>query len=59
MSGLTSLILISIIFWIWIFYEAWRAPMMRENEDGTYTTIRPEKKFRELFKKKSSYESRI
>jgi hypothetical protein len=26
--------------------------MMRENEDGTYTTIRPEKKFRDLFKKK-------
>ena len=59
MSGLTSLVLISIIFWIWIFYEAWRAPMMRENEDGTYTTIRPEKKFGDLFKKKSSYESRI
>lgn len=38
--------------WIWIIYELWRAPMMRENEDGTYTTIRPEKKFRDLFKKK-------
>jgi hypothetical protein len=52
MSGLTSLILVSLSFWIWIFYEAWRAPMMRENEDGTYTTIISEKKFRDLFKKK-------
>jgi hypothetical protein len=52
MSSLTALIIASIVFWIWIFYEAWRAPMMRENEDGTYTTIRPEKKFGDLFKKK-------
>ena len=59
MSGLTSLILFSLLLWSWIAYEVWRAPMMRENEDGTYTTIRPEKKFKDLFKKKSSYESRI
>ena len=52
MSGTLALILISIIFWIWIFYEAWRAPLMRENEDGTYTTIKPEKKLKDLFKKK-------
>jgi len=53
MSGLTSLILISIIFWIWIFYEAWRAPMMRENEDGTYTTIRPERNLETSLKKRN------
>jgi hypothetical protein len=52
MSGLTGLIIASIMFWLWIFYEAWRAPMMRENEDGTFTTIRDERKFRDLFKKK-------
>jgi hypothetical protein len=52
MNGLTALILTSIIFWIWIFYEAWRAPMMRENEDGSYTTIRPERKLSDLLKKK-------
>jgi hypothetical protein len=52
MSGTTALILISIIFWIWIFYEAWRAPLMRENEDGSYSTIRPEKKLKDLFKNK-------
>ena len=52
MSGLTSLILVSLLFWIWIFYEAWRAPMMRENEDGSWTTIQPTKKISDLFKKK-------
>jgi hypothetical protein len=52
MNGLTTLILISIVFWLWIFYEAWRAPMMRENEDGSYTTIRPERKLSDLLKKK-------
>jgi hypothetical protein len=52
MSGIATLILISIIFWIWIIYEVWRAPMLKENEDGTYTTIVPEKKLKDLFKKK-------
>jgi hypothetical protein len=52
MSGITALILISIVFWIWIFYEAWRAPLMRENEDGSYNTIRKERTLKDLFKKK-------
>jgi hypothetical protein len=52
MSGTLALILISIIFWVWICYEAWRAPLMRENKDGTYTTIKAEKKLKDLFKKK-------
>jgi hypothetical protein len=52
MSGISILILVSLLLWSWIAYEVWRAPMMRENEDGTYTTIRPEKKFRDLFKKR-------
>jgi hypothetical protein len=52
MSGLTALTITFIVFWIWIFYEAWRAPMMRENEDGSYTTIRPERKLSDLFKNK-------
>jgi hypothetical protein len=52
MNGLTTLILISIVFWLWIFYEAWRAPMMKENEDGSYTTIRKERTLKDLFKKK-------
>ena len=52
MSGTTALIIGSIVFWIWIFYEAWRAPLMRENEDGSYTTVRGERKLSDLFKKK-------
>jgi hypothetical protein len=52
MNGISILIFVSLILWVWIAYEVWRAPFMKENEDGTYTTIRPEKKFRDLFKKK-------
>jgi hypothetical protein len=52
MNGISILILVSLIIWGWIAYEVWRAPMMRENEDGTYTTIRPAKKLSELFKRK-------
>ncbi len=52
MSGISILILVSLLIWGWIAYEVWRAPMMRENEDGTYTTIRPTKKLSELFKRK-------
>jgi hypothetical protein len=52
MNGISILILVSLLIWGWIAYEVWRAPMMRENEDGTYTTIRPAKKLSELFKRK-------
>ena len=52
MNGISILILVSLLLWGWIAYEMWRAPMMRENEDGTYTTIRPVKKLSDLFKKK-------
>jgi hypothetical protein len=52
MNGISILILVSLLIWGWIAYEVWRAPMMRENEDGTYTTIRPTKKLSELFKRK-------
>ncbi len=52
MNGISILILVSLILWSWIAYEVWRAPMMRENEDGTYTTIKPTKKLSDLFKKR-------
>jgi hypothetical protein len=52
MSNLTTFAIGFIAFWIWILYEAWRAPLMRENEDGSYTTIRGEKKLSDLFKNK-------
>jgi hypothetical protein len=42
---------ILIIIFILIFaYEMWRAPLLKENEDGSYTTIKPAKTWRDLFK---------
>jgi hypothetical protein len=52
MSGLTILIAVSLLLLLWIAYEGWRAPLMRENEDGSFTTIKPTKKLSDLFKKK-------
>ena len=53
MSEYTIFGIILVVVSLWMAFEIWRAPMMRENEDGTYTTIRPERKFKELFKKKN------
>jgi hypothetical protein len=44
--------IVFVAYWAWVGYEVWRAPMMRENEDGSWTTIRPTKKLKDLFKKK-------
>ncbi len=52
------LIVMLVILFLWIAYAGWSAPLMRENEDGSWTTIRPERKFSELFKKRKN-ESRI
>jgi hypothetical protein len=52
MSGLTIFEIVFTLFWVLVIYEGWRAPLMRENEDGTYTTVIAEKKFRDIFKKK-------
>lgn len=35
-----------------ITYEIWRAPLMRETEDGQLRTVRPTKRLRDLFKRK-------
>jgi len=35
---------------IWIAYEAWRAPHLEEKEDGSFKTIKPTKKLKDLFK---------
>jgi hypothetical protein len=40
------------IFFLWLCFEIWRAPMLRENEDGSWTTIKPANKLKDLFKKK-------
>jgi len=38
------------VIYFWIAYEMWRAPLLEENEDGSYTTIKPAKTWRDLFK---------
>ena len=38
---------------LWIVYEMWRSPLMEETPTG-FKTIRPAKKLKDLFKKKSS-----
>lgn len=50
---LTNIIgIILIIFGLWLAFEIWRAPLLRENEDGSWTTIKPSKQLKDLFKKK-------
>ena len=41
-----------LLFLIWLVYEAWRAPMCRQNDDGSYTQLTPPKKLSDLFKSK-------
>ena len=50
MIGLT--ITLGIVFIGWMIYTAWSAPLMRENKDGSWTTIKPERKVSELFTKR-------
>jgi hypothetical protein len=40
------------IYVLWMVYAVWSAPLMKENEDGSWTTLRPERKLKDLFKKK-------
>ena len=37
----------------WIAFEMWKAPLLRENSDGSWTTIQKEKKIMDVFKKKN------
>jgi len=39
--------------WVWIIFEAWKAPLLKENTDGSYTTIKESKKIMDFFKKKN------
>jgi hypothetical protein len=49
MNTIISIIGILItLFAVWFSFEIWRAPLMKENEDGSWTEIKPIKK---LFKK--------
>jgi hypothetical protein len=38
---------------LWAAFEMWKAPLLRENPDGSWTTIRKERKIMDFFKKKN------
>ena len=38
---------------IWIVFQIWKSPLLRENPDGSWTTIEKEKEIMDLFKKKT------
>ena len=42
-----------ILIGFWIAYEIWKAPLLKENSDGSYSTIRESKKIMDFFKKKN------
>jgi hypothetical protein len=52
MSGLTIFGMVFTLYWLWVAYEFWRAPLMEEQPDGSWKTIKPTKKLKDLFKKK-------
>jgi hypothetical protein len=45
-------IIAMIILWLWLFYEMWSATHLEERPDGTWKTIKPAKKFRDLWRKR-------
>jgi hypothetical protein len=45
--------IIIVLIFLWIAFEMWKAPLLRENPDGSWTTIRKEKKIMDFFKKKN------
>jgi len=47
------LILITVLLWIWIAYEIWRAPLLEMDDSGNWIVKRPTKKLSDLFKKKT------
>jgi hypothetical protein len=38
---------------LWMTFEMWKAPLLKENPDGSWTTITKEKKIIDFFKKKN------
>ena len=47
-----SLILMILVYF-WLAFEMWKAPLLRENPDGSWSTIKESKKIMDLFKKKN------
>jgi len=39
------------LFLLWLLYEAWRTPLFRENEDGSFTALTEPKSLKELWLK--------
>jgi hypothetical protein len=44
--------IVIVLFILWMCIEMWKAPLLRENPDGSWTTIRKEKQIIDFFKKK-------
>jgi hypothetical protein len=42
-----------LLSFLWVVFEMWKSPLLRENPDGSWTTIRKEKKIMDFFKKKN------
>ena len=42
-----------IVFALWFSFQIWKAPLLKENPDGSWTTIEKEKEIMDLFKKKT------
>jgi hypothetical protein len=38
---------------LWVAFEMWKAPLLEQKPDGSWTTIRKEKKIMDFFKKKN------
>ena len=38
---------------LWMTFEMWKSPLLRENADGSWATLRKERKIMDFFKKKS------
>ncbi len=53
MYNMTIIGILTFLYILWMAYVMWSAPLMKENEDGSWTPMRPERKFRDLFKQKN------
>jgi len=38
-----------LMFFMWLFFEAWRSPLYRENEDGSFTALADPKSLKDLW----------
>jgi hypothetical protein len=52
-NNMVYLAIAMILSGFWIAFEIWKAPLLEEKPDGSWTTIRKEKKIMDFFKKKN------